>query len=203
MIEELGLEQVIDTLNAIGPLYHSTLGIYPKHVDTDNKNGTCELVTNDDHIVDWYQMYCDSVEDYDEECGESTLSIAFFSVYNHLHHVVPYKSIIIKYQSSEQWKTLPEFWYNRTSEWWAKAPVDVQKYILPFLNSRSYITVFQSFMEVHLSAEQKGSMLTIDDILFATRALLIDDCRVIDGGYKLISVSGNETLILEPISDSG
>lgn len=202
MIEVLSLEQAIDTLNAIGPLYHSSLGIYPRHVDSDGSNGTCELVTSDDHIVDWYQMYCDSIEDYDEKCAEFTLNISFNSVSNHLRHVVPYKSIIIKYQS-EQWKNLPDFWYNRKSEWWVKAPVDVQKYILPYLNTRSYITVFQSFIEVHLSAEQKGSMLTIDDILFATRALLIDDCRVIDGGYKLISVSGNDTLIIEPISDSG
>ena len=201
MIEDLSLEQVIDTLNAIGPVYHSGLGIHP----TNTNNGTCELVTTDDHIADWYQMYCDSTEDFDEEafpCAEFTLDIDIEALNNHLRHVVPYKSIIIKYQS-KQWEKLPDFWYNRKSTWWARASPEIRKYTLPFLNSRSYITVFQSFMEVHLSAEQKGSMLTIDDILFATRALLIDDCRVIDGGYKLISVSGNDTLIIEPISDSG
>lgn len=57
------------------------------------------------------------------------------------------------------------------------------------------------FNEVHLSAKDKGTFLTIDDILFASRALMADDTRTIDGGYKLLGYE-NDTLILNTIIDN-
>ena len=52
-------------------------------------------------------------------------------------------------------------------------------------------------MEVHVEKDN----ITIDDILFATRALAWDSSRTIDSGYKILSVDEN-VLVLEPQMDN-
>ena len=46
-----------------------------------------------------------------------------------------------------------------------------RRFVLPNLSSRPYIHVIQPFMKVIIDAKDKGSPITIDDILFASRAL--------------------------------
>jgi len=59
-------------------------------------------------------------------------------------------------------------------------------------------------MQVTVSAADKGNDLTIDDILFATRALAMDDTRTVTEGYAGYTVleQRGDTLILEPDIDN-
>jgi hypothetical protein len=200
MIKLLNSKETITTLNALGPLYHSTFGFHPRNKD----DTTFEFCTDNHDLIEWYEDYCDSTAiEEDLESKEITIFVNLEQVFSHARNVVPYQNIIIKYQC-DQWKNMPDFYYNRRSSWWSQLSPDshLNNYILPFLNTCTYITVFQSFMEVHLSRDIKGSRLTINDILFATRALLIDDCRTINYGYTVIQ-NTPDTLIIEPQVDSG
>lgn len=58
------------------------------------------------------------------------------------------------------------------------------------LSARSYIHVIDEFEEIKLRSEEKGSQLTIDDILFACRGLCADDTRSI-ASFNVISDNGS------------
>ena len=106
---------------------------------------------------------------------------------------VPYKTIIIKYMIQNNWKNNFPIWYNsKINEWFNGV-------VLSNLETRPYIKVKDIFMEVIVSSLEKGSNLTVDDILFATRALSpCQDLYINKGkGYKILSET-IDTLILEP-----
>ena len=56
-------------------------------------------------------------------------------------------------------------------------------------------------MKVTIDAREKGSPLTIDDILFATRALSINGGRTYES-FKILDETLH-TLTLEPLMDNG
>ena len=70
----------------------------------------------------------------------------------------------------------------------------------PDLSSRPYIHVIDPFMKVIIDAKEKGSLLTIDDILFATRALSLDATRSYDR-FRILNETLH-TLSLEPEMDN-
>ena len=75
-------------------------------------------------------------------------------------------------------------------------PPFYRAFVLPTLSTRPYIHVIDPFMKVIIDAKEKGSPLTIDDILFATRALALDASRDYDR-FKLLNETFH-TLTLEP-----
>lgn len=81
-------------------------------------------------------------------------------------------------------------WYNDNSE---------EKYNI---SSRSYIKINIKYEKITISSKEKGSPLTIEDILFATKGMCLDmDRYVVDmdqGGYKLKERMGNSLLVLGP-----
>jgi hypothetical protein len=122
---------------------------------------------------------------------------------------VPYQTVVIKYRR-DTWQGYPKEWYNkrrlrRYTLGEIKKGLNKEKYEddeddLPFLNTRKYIKVVYPFMRVEVSAVQKGKALTVDDILFATRALAWDATR----SYFRFTIldSDKETLTLEPYMDN-
>ena len=81
-------------------------------------------------------------------------------------------------------------WYNDCSE---------EKYNI---DSRHYIKINIMYEKITISSKEKGSPITIEDVLFATRGMCLDEFRVVadmdQGGYKLKERMGNSLLVLEP-----
>jgi len=81
-------------------------------------------------------------------------------------------------------------WYNHCSE--------EQNNI----SSRPYITINIKYEKITISSREKGFPITIEDVLFATRCMCLDEFRcVVDmdqDGYKLKERMGNSLLVLEP-----
>lgn len=80
------------------------------------------------------------------------------------------------------WRFKPPQWYDAPPE---------RGDALPRLSSRKYIKVVFPFEEVELSAKAKGAPLTVEDVLFASRALMADARRNIPGGFALLQVERN------------
>jgi len=96
-----------------------------------------------------------------------------------------------------------DYWFRMPDEdWYNKHNFNPYNHGqgLPTLDSRPYIDVIDRYMKVHVSKQKKGSPITLDDILFATRALCADGTRVIDE-YKILS-DNNSTLVLVPTIDN-
>jgi hypothetical protein len=110
---------------------------------------------------------------------------------------IPYRSVIIKYRKND-WYGCPIVWYNSLKvPGWLNSPRTDK---LPLVSSIPYIEVITPFMEVKVSADIKGSPLTVNDILFATRPLMVDGTRNI---FKYDIISENEQeLVLEPDIDN-
>lgn len=109
---------------------------------------------------------------------------------------VKYKTVIVKFNGKES-----KFWYSKPKSQWYNEPITYfKKPGLPFLNTKNYIEVTDPYMCVTISSKKKGSHITIDDILFATRALASDGTRTVEK-YKLINET-DDILIIEPIIDN-
>lgn len=112
------------------------------------------------------------------------------------HTILTYKHITIKLKY--EWESKPTIaWYNELQKGKFKAP------LLPPLKTRNYIKVLDPFMVVTLDADKKGSDLTINDLLFATRALAIDMFRWVgfESSYKILKNQGH-ILVLEANIDN-
>ena len=68
------------------------------------------------------------------------------------------------------------------------------------INSKKYIEIIKPFMEIHLHFDIKKEKLTLNDILFATRCLCVDETRTINT-YKILKQT-EDILILEPEIDN-
>lgn len=81
-------------------------------------------------------------------------------------------------------------WYNDCSE--EKSNI----------SSRPYITINIAYEKITISSREKGSPITFEDVLFATRGMCLDEFRCVTnmdyGGYKLKARMGNSLLVLEP-----
>jgi len=208
----LSPKQTIKLLNKLGPVYHAYYGIYPnknsnkveyiiKTLDSDTikiikkaiKHNDIVMNTETDEIlkdVSHIDIYEDTYEymifyDYDTLIAESKLYI-------------PYKTVIIRNEDC-QIKDL-DHWYNKRSTKLRNVGY-LRPYMLPYLNTMHYLVVNKPFLDIIISSELKKNPLSISDILFATRGLMIDETRTIDQGYKILS-EDLDTLIVEPNIDN-
>jgi len=106
-----------------------------------------------------------------------------------------------------EYDTIKIMFEGQTKDYWFRMPIkdwyNIKNYNrggLLTLDTRPYIRVKTRYMEVDISKQKKGSPITLDDILFASRALCADDRRVIDK-YKILS-HNNSTLVLVPTIDN-
>lgn len=184
------LEYQLFLLNTLGRMYHTGFGL-----NDDSRYLELYIDKYNGDLCEFIEQYAD---DEDEDEG-----MAYFHDYilkRLTTMIIPFSIVIIKYQR-DAWYSKPDEWYNKKSIWWKDDKF--QNRLLPFLNTRPYITVVEHAMQVSISVEKKGSSITIDDILFATRALAADDIRtVVEGtGYRIISINDN-ILTLEPNMDN-
>lgn len=101
--------------------------------------------------------------------------------------LIPYKRVTI-YGSGGSIK--PTEWYNEKGYWIG----------LPLLKTRKYIKIIRKFEEVLVDSDIKGSSLTIEDILFSTRALMHRGDRNIEG-YRVVK-EGKDDLFLSASIDN-
>lgn len=95
---------------------------------------------------------------------------------------IPFDLVIIKQDSSSFPREPQSAWFNKMED-------SIEENHLPNLSSRPYIKVIESSEEVIISVVEKGSPITLDDIIFATRAT-IEYPEPIDRYYKY-EINGN------------
>jgi len=190
---------VLELLNVLGPHYHGWFGIQEEsssfvegyaHMLQKAINSGNVKVINGDNLV----TLVDEISEDNED-----INIIYYK--NHLNHLsqihIPFQKVVIKF-SENTWYRTPSKWYNKyTNMWWK----DKLQPHLPPLNTCKYIKIEEPFMTVSVSAETKGSKLTIGDVLFATRGLMVDPTRTVDGGYKMLSYH-DDCLVIEPSIDN-
>ncbi len=206
-------EEIIFYLNVLGPIYHTGFGL--NHLEDIIETDRLPLpiisfaLDKDSHFHDIL-----ITEDGDESTEVVTIdpknieSKQFFieGLNPHLLELskkrIFYDEVVIMYKT-DTWFQKPNFLYNEQSRWWtAKKHANL---LVEKLDSRKYIIVNDPFVKITISRKTKGLDISLDDILFATRALSLDDTRTIDGGYELIKFEIKDdlsVLYIEPQMDN-
>lgn len=118
--------------------------------------------------------------------------------------MIPYQTVILKYKDG--------YWtYGKPHKL-----TDSDKIFEWYGNLKPYMKINDPYMKITISAEEsrrdssenqrfsleKGVFLTIEDILFATRGMALDDTRIVvdisEGGYRRLSKISEKLLVLEP-----
>lgn len=104
------------------------------------------------------------------------LDLQFVEKWANMH--VYYSTVVINSADPFEWQNE---WYNKPSRWFVHSNKSLWKpeNVLPFLNTASFITVTKPFSHVKIdrNLKENNDYITLNDILFATRALAIDDTR--------------------------
>ncbi len=186
----LNMEHTMMALNFLGPLYHSGQGLkYEAYsVNKDNIDMLQDMVENGyASVYDYHDRKMFEVTDNNfRDISHIIYDLEFLRAI--AQQRIEFKEVTIKFAHNE-WRIYPEMWDNREGN------------ELPPLSTRNYIEVIDPFMNIRVSAEEKGQPLTIDDILFATRGLMADETRVVDEGYQLLRYDLDH-LVIEPIVDN-
>jgi hypothetical protein len=172
----------IEDLNALGQFYHTGDGFYQR--DSPNEIYTCSSTIS----KKWYKKM-KGRQEHDDGGGyiDNTKAKELAQT------EITFDKITLMYKE--------DTWYGDCKEWWNVEYKNKRwKPKLSFLNTRKYIKVIDPFMKVEIDSKEKGSPITIDDILFAGRALAIDNTRTYEG-FEVISADDNH-LILEPDIDN-
>jgi hypothetical protein len=180
------LDYIIFLLTTLGKMYHTGFGFqWELEIYKDEENG--EL--------------CKFIKDYAIKEEDEMAIFNTDTVKRLAKMIIPFRTVVLKYPKNYWIEKCDTEWYNKESTWWKNCKVTNK--LLPFLNSRSYIIVNDPYMQISISAEKKGSSLTVDDILFATRGLAYDDTRTVadDEGYRVLCIT-EDTLTLEPVMDN-
>lgn len=123
-----------------------------------------------------------------------TLDFAVPYVETQLQTPIHFKTVILKYENSKMWPVKPRVeWYNeQPAAYWARH--------LPLLNTKPWITIDEPFMQITISAESKGTILVVDDILFAIRGLAPMTGTVVSklGNYRILNSDDYDVLCIEP-----
>jgi hypothetical protein len=113
-----------------------------------------------------------------------------------------FENVIIKF-FEDTWRGKPSMigggWFNKVDPA-KKSLIEGHCGYLPFLNTRKYIKIIDPFMKVEISSKKKGAPITIEDVLFASRALAMNGWRTI-GTFKILKNDG-VNLVLEPQTDN-
>lgn len=180
------IDYIIFLLTTLGKIYHTGFGFqWDLEIYKDEENGElCEFI----------ETY--AIKEEDEMAIFDTDTVKRLA-----KMIIPFHTVVLKYPKNYWREKRDTEWYNEESTWWKNCKVNDK--LLPFLNSRSYIIVDDPYIQITISAEKKGSSLTIDDVLFATRALARDGTRTVadDEGYRVLCIT-TDILTLEPVMDN-
>ena len=171
------VEEDLYILNRLGNVYSGR----------DEIHAGYEKEINNETDAEWYQAYG---ADVDKENTDFYINITEEFVQNVqslLNQPIPFKRVVITLEqenlSSEQVILFTE------SKYFGRFPNT------ELIRSRPYIKVDWIDFDIILAADKKESELTIEDILFGSKGLMIDPNRTIDG-YKIKSFD-DDTLVLE------
>lgn len=106
-----------------------------------------------------------------------------------------FEKVIIKHDDPNYWEEIPDVWYTSSSEYY-----NTNSNVLP-VDSRKYIKIIKDFGLVEIDSNIKGSRITLDDVLFASRCFMRDGFRCVDK-YKVIRVDNTSILEIEPCIDN-
>lgn len=188
-------------LNLIAQTYHSGFGY---HLD-ENYCGKDNILCNLSH---------DIITEVIAKKDESTMVIFDLKLAKKISttYLLKHKTIILRLdikKNGTNWHEKPD---KVKSTWFRENEIPKAKYWYEFpsgifiskgkgqegrkiklvgpLSDRSYIHVIDEFEEIKLISKEKGSQLTIDDVLFACRGLCADDTHSISS-FNVISDNGS------------
>lgn len=119
---------------------------------------------------------------------------------NNLEHTeVPFDTVLIAFNGK-----IEDHWYQIPPNEWYNCVEDEGEFNhcrLPTLNTASYITVIEPYMRVSLHRNLKSTPITLEDVLFATRALSADGYRSYTK-YNVEYEQSGELLVLSPFIDN-
>ena len=169
-------------LNLLGKFYSSGRGFVPE----------IEKINN---IMVIYDYNNDEYYDYNQCVKRSTKTIDIDKIIIKFSENNWCGKLIEWYNSDDEIKKMENYRYSNEY----KEHFKTYK-ILDKINSRNYINIIKPFMEIHIDATIKGSKITIEDVLFASRGLCVDHQRYINS-YTEIK-KNKKMLILEPDIDN-
>lgn len=195
---EIQKRKIMYTLNLLGPMYDTGIGLH-------------EVVVDDSYTAWEYDdlalLFALKMKKEDPNIIIDSYNVEQFEIHGLGPHVenfakteVEFDQVVIMYQK-DGWRGYPRKWYNNEKK---NEPITNRSFSkLPPLKTRKNIKVVKPFMKVVVSS-QKGTKITVDDILFATRALALDGTRIIDGYdfLKMEIINGKLTLFIEPNIDN-
>lgn len=193
-------EYMMFLLNTLGQAYNSGSGFdfyYDVYYLKNNKYFEDFIDFIDEAFAKNYKVM-DSEENKYQRKSEITSDYIMFDLEflkKKSQIPVTFKTIILKYDEG--------YWtYGKPHK--ISKPNRVYEWYKADFKTRPYIKVNDPFMKITISAQEKGSAITIDDILFATRGMALDNSRIItvDGGYEIVSSLGTSMIVLRPCMDN-
>lgn len=191
----------LSALNMLGQTYHSAFGYTTDPILDDNEPYHWDMFSD--------MFYVDEEEKYvvptypnliKRTCEEYTLR----------HKLIVLRAFPKKceFDFTPLTKTNKLCFYGKSdiAKYWYEFPSvtfttrDKTCTLLPPLSSRSYIHVTDLFLEITINSEEKGSPITIDDVLFASRGLCWDDTRGINC-FNVLSDNGSRLVLMPDIDN--
>lgn len=198
------LNYFIDLLTVLGNFYSTGIGFNffrkvknnGRVIKNDWKNQVLDIVTNEFFsgiMAEDQKSIMEKSYKYGFKIVPGGLTIKYDNIIKLSQIPINFNTVIIKIYEDEDGSDVetdfPEWWNEPLENFPSGIPM------LPYLSTRKYIEVTEPYMEVSISREVKRSLITLDDILFATRALSFDQERMYDE-FILISVD-DDVLYLE------
>lgn len=186
----------------------------------EDKDGEHEEDNEDEEEEDNEDDEEDNEEDEDESEDNGKMVIINLETAKNTgkEYLLRHKTIVLRLNTRENgsnWTSKPKkvkktwfrdkeakiakFWYNLPKDKFESELRGQVEFVGP-LSSRKYIHIIDTFEEIELRSDEKGSQLTIDDVLFACRGLCADDTRSVES-FNVLSDNGS-TLLLKANIDN-
>lgn len=191
----------LSTLNMLGQTYHSAFG-YDDGTILDRGEPYCWDTFSDMFYVDEEEKYIvpTHLNLIKRTCEEYTLRHktivlrAFPKKCDFDFAPLTKTNKVCFYSKSD----VAKYWYEFPSETFTVR--DKTHTLLPALSSRPHIHVTDLFLEITINSEEKGSPITIDDVLFASRGLCWDSTRSIKC-FNILSDNGSRLVLMPDIDN--
>jgi hypothetical protein len=201
----------LTALNALCNVYNAGLGY---NNDEACLSGPNALDALKDH-VDWIErVEPDQIDDGEEHDIEVEYNLDTKNAKVHaMKYYLDHDEILIRLRNDGEsgWTEKPNkvkrTWFDekdvvKTPVPWYELPKRASKkleFVEP-LSDRKYITVTDPYDEVKISKETKGSKITIDDVLFASRALCVGADRSVFS-YAVLQDDGKTLKLIADIDN--
>src|SRR5437868_8371455 len=196
------------TLNLLGELYHSHFGLhlnndkYLELASSEMEKSQFKFIIDNDLLIqcfneDTNMLYFDGDDDdLTYEMIEDNFCI-FRLKYDKVNQLLKQKTPfnLVEIYTPDAWTIKPtEEWCNMNSTWFKNNPK-----VLPYLHECENIKIIDLFEKVHIFTTATKDKITYEDILMGTRGVMIDDTRIVNGGFTIVNIDAdNKRIILIP-----